>query len=369
MLGHEEEFDYNAPTLIPPPRLVSDWPSIDKALEDNLSFTSPWEAKLRSLEGAQTISTKTESILANDMSLVDAIGLSSAEFLGKVSHFIEQRTLEAIHANSQKTNTYVEIDVVNGVANTAWTQAAACLTGIPLRSPSDSQPFFESGKLHSKLAALFQCIFSFSMLDAKQELSLRREAIQANKELREVVGEVCDGIKCSSESQSLQRNHGDNADATLTGYGYELLRRLLDDGKSIEELVSVVILLAVQIVTPSVFAVSSSFRLLGFTFWDANFFRLFASSICSCQSDTRVTGSEFSSFRVTWPLGPQQPCEYMSWRRCVFYRLPRLASARQRPALVSMTGAILERSSRATRYCSTSLLQVATGRDFQMQSP
>lgn len=168
--------------------------------------------------------------------------------LKKISCHVRQRTIEAIQKNCREVDTGFEINVLEGVANTVWPGVVACLLGLPLRPVSTSKAAFDERTLQSKLEHLFRYIFSFTEFSTRQEPALKRDAMQANGELTQVITEACEAVKGSSTVRPvLQQDCKDKQDTDLIEHGDELLRRLLDSGKSVEEVVSLVILLAVQI--------------------------------------------------------------------------------------------------------------------------
>lgn len=143
------------------------------------------------------------------------------------------------------------------VATSTWTISVAHLLGIPLNAPGASQALFNVGSLQGALTTLFRYIFSSSRLSSVQELGLRRDALKAYQQLRTAIGDVCEAINCSSFAHVfLHRHRREGSEELLSEHGSEILQRLFDSGKTIDEVVSMVAFLAVQSVIPSVFAVS-----------------------------------------------------------------------------------------------------------------
>ena len=73
-----------------------------------------------------------------------------------------------------------------------------------------------------------------------------------------MITQRCEAKKLSSARPVPQRNCEDEPHTVLVEYGDEMLQRLFDNGRGVEEIVSLVILLALQIVIPGIFAVGSS---------------------------------------------------------------------------------------------------------------
>jgi hypothetical protein len=153
---------------------------------------------------------------------------------------------------------------MDGVASTVWAEAVACLLGLPCLPPhslSNAEVTFDGKALQRKLASVFRYVFYFSNLNASQEPTLKRDAARANEELRQVITQKCEA-KLSSPQPVPQRDCEDEPLTVLIEHGDEMLQRLFDSGRSVEEIVPLVILLAVQIVIPGIFAVSFSPKLL-----------------------------------------------------------------------------------------------------------
>ncbi|KAF2628738.1 heme peroxidase [Macroventuria anomochaeta] len=255
-LGHEADYYYDAPTLISPSTLVSDWTLIENILKDSRTFIAPWELKLRTLGASHGSSMGTQPEIAKEESLIRTIILGPIDSLREFSCYVEKITSGLIRQNSRKAHNYLEIDIVNSVATSTWTESVARLLGIPLKAPGTPQGVLDSETLQEQLAALFRYIFSIPNSDSTQELTFKRNAFLANKQLRKAINEVCEAIKCSSFAHILLHRHDrKSSDNIMSKHGSELLQRLFESGKTVEEVVSLVVLLAVELVTPSIFAI------------------------------------------------------------------------------------------------------------------
>ena len=275
---------------------------------------------MQSLEGNLVPPASTPLDLVKEQSLIRAITLGPTDSLEGFSHFVGQRTIEAIQNNSSRTCSVFEIDIMDGVASTVWAEAVACLLGIPCLPPQslpNAEAAFDGQMLQRKLASMFRYVFSFSNLNASREPALKRDARRANEELRQVITQRCEAKKLSSARPVPPRDCKDEPLAVLTKHGDKLLQRLFDSGRSVEEVVSLVILLALQIVIPAIFAVGypdlprPPFLSNFWSRW-TDISRLSASSTGSCQSGMWNIGPRYSSFRAARRLGARKPCEYTS---------------------------------------------------------
>ena len=254
-LEHEADYDYDAPTFVPPPRLVSDWSSIDSILRDSRFFVAPWEVRLRALGGNQGTSAIAQDF-TKEQSFVKNIVLGPPDSLKEFSCYVEKKTIESIRKSSDKISGGYEVDIVNGVAMSTWTMSMARLLEIPLKTLDSPQAVFDVGSLQEALVTLFRYIFSSSKLSSVQELGLRRDALEAYKQLHRAITDVCEAIKGSPFAYGfLHRHNREGSEGLLSEHGSGIVQRLFDSGKTVDEVVSMVAFLAVQSVIPSVFAV------------------------------------------------------------------------------------------------------------------
>lgn len=255
-LGHEFEFHYDHPALIPAPRLVSDWKSINSVLRDARSFIVPWEANLGTLRGSHDMIVGTQPEIAKEQALIRTIILGPVDSLQDFSCSVEKKTLEIVRNKSHRYSNHFEIDIVNSVAFTACIESVAQLLGIPLRNLNAHTSLLDTETLKEKLVVLFR--YLFTKPNSMQQLALKKCAVEANEELSKAMRDVCEAIECPSFTHILLRqHHTGSSDEVLGEHGDEWLHRLFESGKTVEEVTSLVTLLAVQIAIPSVFAVST----------------------------------------------------------------------------------------------------------------
>lgn len=142
LMEHEADYDYDAPTIVPPPRLVSDWSSIDNVLRDSRSFVAPWEARLQIPGGNQGTSAIAQDF-AKERTFIRKIVLGPPDSLQRFACYVEKKTIESIRKNSDKIGGECEVDIVNGVAASTWTLSVSRLLGIPLKAPGATQALFD----------------------------------------------------------------------------------------------------------------------------------------------------------------------------------------------------------------------------------
>jgi hypothetical protein len=171
------------------------------------------------------------------------------------AHFIDQSTRHQLHEKSNKLLGIFEVDVLKHVAACSWTQFAACLFHLPIRSPHNSRATFDDKQLFDKMTAIFQFVHLNN--DPAKASALRRNALTASRELAKEVQDGCAAIKRSSAASISHTRGAHGKHSAIPDHGINVLQRLFDSGAMVEEVVSLVMILSVDLVVCSTFAVSA----------------------------------------------------------------------------------------------------------------
>jgi hypothetical protein len=160
-----------------------------------------------------------------------------------------------VQTDSKWLSKVAEIDAIKDVAARSWTQFVAFLFHFPIKDLEDSTASFDDKQLFSKMTAIFEFVH-LDNTPAKSTM-LRRNAIAASDELTREVRTVCDDMKASSPVQSFdfRRQRHEKRDP-LPDHGAMVIQRLFDNGAKVKEVVSLLVILAVDLVVFSTFAVS-----------------------------------------------------------------------------------------------------------------
>ncbi|KAF1845382.1 heme peroxidase [Cucurbitaria berberidis CBS 394.84] len=251
-LGHEAEFDYNRPQIRPATKVITDYKTVVSILRDSTSYILPWNRAMRQLgHDSHALNSNGPRGIKQQKIVKHAIfsQKSSAE---DFTRFIDMVTKEQIRKYTHKLHDVYDVDIIKHVAALSWTQFAARLFYIPLNNPNDSKATFDDKHLYENMVSIFRFIY----LDRNPNTSsvIREPAIQANTELTKEVKDTCEALKCSSFAHGLLHRDDKNVkDGFMPRHGRELLQRLFESGKTVDDVSSLVALLAVDL------AISGSF--------------------------------------------------------------------------------------------------------------
>lgn len=223
-----------------------DGPTVHSILHDSTSYTVSWGVSMRTL-------CNYNHILGDHKKLVREALMGPRNSLKDFTRYMDMATNELICDHRHRLGNSYEVDVIKDIAALSWTQFVACLLHIPVRGLGNPNAAFNDRELQDSLVAVFRFIY----LDTEpaRSFAIKRDALRASQELTREIGSNFEVLKRTSFAPVLL--HGGNGKNNgLPNHGVEVLERLFEDGESVEEVVSLVILLAVEIVITSSFAAS-----------------------------------------------------------------------------------------------------------------
>jgi hypothetical protein len=258
-LGHEADFQYDPPQYLPRPKSIKDPKVVLSILRDSTSYTMPCGEAIQqfrshkiNLESNSPGAVKQQKVLRHAV-----VGpTNSVKDLARV---IETTTSELIRIKGGKLRDEIyEIDIIKDVVVLSWTRFVSRLFYIPFKDTSNPRCAFDERELYTKLLNIFRYVHRDE--DPATSAQLKKLALQAHKDVAEELAEVCDTIKCSSFAHVLlHRDRKHDGNNSLPNHDDELLQRLFDDGKSVEEVTSTAVLMAVNIAVSGSVAVSGTY--------------------------------------------------------------------------------------------------------------
>lgn len=261
-VGLETEYDYDKPQIRPTAKIITDFTTVVSILRDSTSYTLPWSEAVRQLgHDSHTLhSNGTRAI--KQQKLVRKAVSSPQSSIEAFTRFIELTTREHILKNrSHKLRDVFEICMIKHVNTLSWTEFAARLLYIPLKNSPGSKASFDCEQLYLKMSSIFR--FLYLDTDPTKSHSIKKIAMQANKDLVKDVKEVCEALRCSSFAHVLlHRDSKTMKDDFMPNHGTELLQRLFDVGKTVDEVTSLVVMFAVDLVVTGSFAVCNHLDLV-----------------------------------------------------------------------------------------------------------
>ena len=255
-LGREVDFTYDPPDYVPPARVITDSKIILRILRDSTSYTILWSRPVRQLRMHRHTAGGSSPGAIKQQKLLRQAVLGPKDSAIHFARLIEAITSDLTRNKSYKLLDDFEVDIVKHVAALSWTRFVARLCYVPLKDSLNPKAKFDDRELYDKMAIVFQYVYRNE--DSTRSSALKQAALQANMDLTKELGEVCEAIKCSSFAHVLlHRDRKVSKTDLLQNHGDELLQRLFDGGKTVEEVASLAVLLAVELAVSGSFAVST----------------------------------------------------------------------------------------------------------------
>jgi cytochrome P450 len=246
-LGHEAEYDYSRPSLMKPPKVVMSWQASHEVIMNSKTYKVPWGPAMKQIQ-------RCEYMLGGD----DPEHIAQRKFLGQAifdpensindfRNFFEATTTNLVRKYSTRFRNSFEVDIVKNIANPAWTQFAACLFNIPHKE-KQLDAVYNDREVYDRLSTIFQ--FIHLNYDTSHALALKDASLKANKELVDQITPVCVAAKSAGVAHFLQHLTPKQS-KYLPNHGDKLLHRLFESGKSVEEVVGIIVMTAGGITIPS----------------------------------------------------------------------------------------------------------------------
>ncbi|MCJ1351753.1 MAG: hypothetical protein MMC33_001737 [Icmadophila ericetorum] len=227
-LGVEADYDFTPPSFVGPPLPVVTWVGATEVLNDQANFKVPWGPHIYDMTHHDFMLGGDKKVNAEQRKFVQSAVFTKPEDFAEIREFYEMATTKLVREQSKKLGGYWQLDAVRDVGNPSHANFAAHLFGI-------SESFKDKDKqLYGVLATLFTWVFLD--LDPVKTYGLRLEALDATAILTAAVQKICNKVKEKDSNSDLE---GKNAG--LTDYGARLVERLFKDGKSVDEVVNIII--------------------------------------------------------------------------------------------------------------------------------
>ncbi|RKK92075.1 Psi-producing oxygenase A [Fusarium oxysporum] len=256
-LGTSQDFDFNKPSFIGPPTPITSWQGVVDVLSDQEHFHVPCEISLRnsnlsaeahnSAGGNHTFQlTHHDYMLSGDTpanteqrGFVKQCLYSPESGFEEVRHFYESITAELFRQHSRKVGESYQVDIVRDIGNLAHAHFTSQFFGIPLQEYGAGSDSYTVRALSDVLANLFGYVF----LDLDTAASYKNRVVAAaeTKSLGEKMQTTVAGIKAQRFPSLRHMLRIASSDGVLRSYGVELIDRLLESGKGVDEAVWTII--------------------------------------------------------------------------------------------------------------------------------
>ncbi|OJD36254.1 fatty acid oxygenase [Diplodia corticola] len=235
---HNIELNYSPPKFIGPPVPVVTWKGVVDVLHDQQRFKVPWGKHTSQLTGHDYMLSGDKPANSKQRREVEEAMNRPSDSLAEVRSFYENITRDLIRKNKRKLGNFYQIDIVKDIGNLAHAIFTAKYFDIPLRddSSTNAKDGYTAKELYDVLAHLFQYVF----LDIDTATSYKNRVVAA-RETRQLGDAVRKAVERASKAPGLIQMFLDflapSSGPALPGFGRELVSRLLENGKSVEDVV------------------------------------------------------------------------------------------------------------------------------------
>lgn len=238
-LGTKDLYDWNLPKAVPELLVVDTYAAAVKILNDQENFKVTWGEAIEYMVQHPKMDYGIGYCLAGD-------GISNSEsrklvlkalypdnWKREVKQFYEDITAKLLEKYSYKIGNHYQVDIIRDVAALANTHFSASLFSLPLKTDEHPHGIYTEQELYQVLSVLFLAIFYD--IDPSKSFLLRNAA----KSLTQQLGDLCmfnvEAIdKTGGIAEGIAKLHTKNE---LTDYGVHMIRRMLDAGKSLKDVV------------------------------------------------------------------------------------------------------------------------------------
>ncbi|KAI9829319.1 MAG: hypothetical protein M1819_006382 [Sarea resinae] len=241
-LGTEKDYDFSRPSLKPQPKVIETWAGAVSILEDQASFKVPWGPHTHYLTGHDYMLSGDSPTNAEQKKFVSNAVYCPHDGLNEIRQYYEKLTTDLVLDKSHKLRHSYQLDVVADVANIAHANFIAKLFYIPLKTKESPVGAYTEEELNLILSVLFAYVFLDQ--DVANDFNLRLTAKQGTTNLSKIVQLAVEAVR-SEDFVGLRAINtmmkGADGSELLKDYGANLIKRLSDGGKSVDEVVWTII--------------------------------------------------------------------------------------------------------------------------------
>ncbi|KAF5702892.1 fatty acid oxygenase [Fusarium mundagurra] len=238
-LGTSQDFDFNKPSFIGPPTPITSWQGVVDVLNDQEHFHVPWGNHTFQLTHHDYMLSGGTPANTEQRGFVKQCLYSPESGLEEVRHFYESITAELSRQHSRKVGESYQVDIVRDIGNLAHAHFTSQFFGIPLQEYGAGSDSYTARALSDVLANLFGYVF----LDLDTAASYKNRVVAAaeTKSLGEKMQTMIAEIKAQPFPSLRHMLRIASSDGVLRSYGVELIDRLLESGKGVDDAVWTII--------------------------------------------------------------------------------------------------------------------------------
>ena len=239
-LGVDKDYTFDRPSFVGVPVSIKTWKAVTSILENQTDFKVPWGPHTTYLTGHNyMLSGDTSQDIKQHQEVNNAI-YCPVNGLDEVRKFYEDLTTQLIEVGSQSLReNWYQLDAVRDVANNSHAIFVARLFHLPLKADGDMKLGVTVDQLYLALAVLFAYVFLD--LDTARSFKLRSGAKTATDGIGQLVKLVCEAVHIGKTLHLDTLFSMGKSGQMLQDYGVNLLQRLFDGGKSVDDVVWTII--------------------------------------------------------------------------------------------------------------------------------
>ncbi|RMZ75993.1 hypothetical protein DV738_g5153, partial [Chaetothyriales sp. CBS 135597] len=249
-LGIQQDYSYERPSFAHFPKSIKTWQGVTSVLRDYSSFEVPWGPHTRYLTGHDyMLSGDAPWHFHQRQKVGEAIhgpafpqpNEVQASRLAEVQKFYEDLTTQLVTIRSQSLfDDVYQLDACRDVGNPSHAIFTAKMFHLPLVGPNDINPL---GVTVDSLYLAMSVLFAYVFLDMKSARSfkLRLGAKNSADALAKLVKIVVEAVKADEYLHLSHLFHMGRSGRVLGEYGTRLIKRLLESGKSTDDIVWTII--------------------------------------------------------------------------------------------------------------------------------
>ena len=249
-LGHEENYNFDRPSYQGVPTSIKSWKAITSILQDTGRFGVPWDPHTRDLTGHDYMLSGDKPANFDQKEKMGqqmyggqypSMSDTMKARLKEVQKFYVDLTTQLITVRSEiLQHDWYQLDAVRDVGNASHTIFNAKMWHIPLRGPNDVNPLGVTvDQLYLAMSVMFAYVFLD--LDTARSFKLRLGAKASGGQIAKLMRIVCEAVRADSYLHVSHLFRMGHAGRLLDDFGSRLLRRMIENGKSIDEVVWAII--------------------------------------------------------------------------------------------------------------------------------
>ncbi|KAF8465354.1 heme peroxidase [Kalaharituber pfeilii] len=238
-LGTVDNFDYSRPKYVKPRVPIRSYAATKRILDDKQTFNMMWEG-FTWVFGKPYMLSGDGEWEADLRKFIGKCIYGQQDWEKQVRQFYEDTLTRLVKEKRYKVPApgcqgegSWQIDAVRDVNNLAHANFAATLFGLPLKTKDNPKDFFTEQEIYQILTLVFVCIF-FDV-DPSKSYPLRHATQQLARQfgkLVEIEVKAVDSIFGALVSGKYFKKRNTSA---LRNYGIHMIKRLLESGKSAED--------------------------------------------------------------------------------------------------------------------------------------